>query len=911
MSGRRPRGTLRGVMAFCLVLGCGVGDPAHAQDSDSSSSSCPLGFDAYSGFIVRHIAARPFLPLPAVSISLPFISRPLDEALAAAQSRLRGAGIEVGAPFTPAGMSRLGIELNQEIADRRLRSGTGVSYVVPRLENCDDRSDPRAVDVEYRVFTIGPPTYLTSTFELHDRPDGDKEAARVPTGLRLRPYLGYNDSRRVYGGSRISFLNDSGLVDRLELQASASGNSFDVDLGVGGSRQFSHGPLEFAEWRLGYTRSDIPGDTIRLNDETFLAQLFVASRPIRPLDLVLRFGTSLEGGRHDTNVPQADLPADTVQDSAYGSAKFYVGGSGNYGRHEWKASYGLQLGSTLDRAGLDYYKHVVDTAYRARFLPRAHLPFQLDAGFTGGFLGSLGGKIPAGERFFGGNAEQNLIQGDSWHIRSNPVIRSFAQNRFNSVDGRPIGGDRFAAINLTIAQTVWSRPLLPADVVREVVRDPGVAGALSGQLVTARLVLREDAIQAKSREHKELSDSVQGLTPVLDRLKGEIEPLRSIAEYETLVADVLSQVEAVEESVSGAKPQDPQPGDQVREELPVNPVEVKAVELVRGDPDVEIAPLLTSVENAVQMLREQVAKDGRKDVAARLGEVERTLRGAQTGIDDRLRRLQQLRAYDLKELDELLGPLRRIVTSTASPASPTLAAIRQELEQLLTARKAARQALPAPSPDRAVRARREQLSTCITLLDAAIGFLDKAASSIQAAVEGRDKGDSSGAKNAIEQVAVGFGGVPSHLGGLVDSIADLPKMCPGDDLTQRWDALQRGARGMSVAREQVTARVKRLHVPQYEAEANQTVNYIGRIVNVFFNELNLVSLSPVLMLDVADIGSKRRPLGDDLRSGVGLGVRLGLVNVDFTVGYSVNPEPRRGEARGAFVFMLTINDLFR
>ena len=886
-------------VALCLVLP----PSTRAQDAGSATSACPLGLDAYRGSILRNVTVRPFLPLPGASVSLPslpFLRRPLDSALRAAQDRLRGRGtrFEAGVPFTPEGMSLLSHELTQELGDQRLRSSSGLLYVEPRLRHCDDRAEPRTVDVELRVFSVSPPTYLARTFEARDGPDAETEAVGRPAKFRLQPFLGYNDSRGVHGGGRFSFLGESRFVDRVDLQGSASGNSSDVDLGIAGSRQFSRGALEYATWRLGYTRSDMPGGSIRLTDEAFRAQLFGASRAIEPMNLVLRLGGMLEGGRRESNVPAADLPADTLQSSDYGALKLFVGGSGNHGRHEWKASYGLQLGSTLERAGLDYHRHIVDTAYRARFLPRPHLPFQLDVQFTGGFLGSLGGNMPAGERFFGGNAERYFVQDDGWRIRSNPYIRSFAQNRFNDVDGRKIGGDRFASLNLTIAQTVWSRPLVPPDIRREVVRDPTIVGALGGQLIGTRVILREDSIQSTSREQKELSESVQGLAPVLARLEGAIESLRSIAEYEGLVGEVLSHVEAAKESVEGARPPEGQPAEPVVNQLPANLVEVKAVDLARGDPDVEVAAQLTSLESAVKALGERAAQDGRMDAAARLAEIARAVTIARQLIDERLGRLQRLRAYDLKALGTVLGPLRAVLGPLGSTASsrdgPTLPAIRRELDQILMARKAA--GLPGE---------------CVPLLETAIGFLDKAASAVQEAVEKHEARDSSATKNAIDRAVVGFGGIPSLLGALVAAIGDLPGTCPGDDLTQRWVVLERGAREVSEVRARARTAVMRLPVSPYEAEANKTVDYIGRIVDVFFNELNLVSVSPVLMLDVASIGSKHRAIFDDPRYGVGLGLRLGLVNVDLTFGYSVNPEPRRGEARGTFVFLLTINDLFR
>jgi hypothetical protein len=97
-------------------------------------------------------------------------------------------------------------------------------------------------------------------------------------------------------------------------------------------------------------------------------------------------------------------------------------------------------------------------------------------------------------------------------------------------------------------------------------------------------------------------------------------------------------------------------------------------------------------------------------------------------------------------------------------------------------------------------------------------------------------------------------------------------------------------------------------VPKAEVKANETVTYVGDVLGVFFREANLLAVSPVLMFDAA----KLRVSNDDrFRYGVGAGIRFSLINVDFTAGYSFNPNRRVNEPRGALVLRMDINDLFR
>jgi hypothetical protein len=103
----------------------------------------------------------------------------------------------------------------------------------------------------------------------------------------------------------------------------------------------------------------------------------------------------------------------------------------------------------------------------------------------------------------------------------------------------------------------------------------------------------------------------------------------------------------------------------------------------------------------------------------------------------------------------------------------------------------------------------------------------------------------------------------------------------------------------------------KIKVPKAEANANQTVSYVGRVLGVFFRETNLIAISPVVMFDAARLRINDLPETNRFRYGIGSGLRFSLINVDFTAGYSFNPTRRLNEPRGAFVFRMDINDLFK
>ena len=82
-----------------------------------------------------------------------------------------------------------------------------------------------------------------------------------------------------------------------------------------------------------------------------------------------------------------------------------------------------------------------------------------------------------------------------------------------------------------------------------------------------------------------------------------------------------------------------------------------------------------------------------------------------------------------------------------------------------------------------------------------------------------------------------------------------------------------------------------------------------RTLNTLLRDINIVSISPVVLFDAARIGGSTGPFRGT-RYGIGGGLRFSLVShVNLTVAYAANPDRRPGESRGAFVFTLQFRDL--
>lgn len=90
--------------------------------------------------------------------------------------------------------------------------------------------------------------------------------------------------------------------------------------------------------------------------------------------------------------------------------------------------------------------------------------------------------------------------------------------------------------------------------------------------------------------------------------------------------------------------------------------------------------------------------------------------------------------------------------------------------------------------------------------------------------------------------------------------------------------------------------------------AAEELSPVRHTVKTLFDQVNVASISPVLMFDAARMDPDG---GLGTRYGFGVGLRATLVNsVDFTLGYVANPRRAAGESPGAFFLTMRIRDLF-
>jgi len=111
-------------------------------------------------------------------------------------------------------------------------------------------------------------------------------------------------------------------------------------------------------------------------------------------------------------------------------------------------------------------------------------------------------------------------------------------------------------------------------------------------------------------------------------------------------------------------------------------------------------------------------------------------------------------------------------------------------------------------------------------------------------------------------------------------------------------------------RSQMEGELSKIDQRRAESQAKADMAFTQRTLDTLFNEVNIYSVSPVFVFDVAKLGTEMGRIGG-VRYGPGVGLRLELASVvHFTAGYAWNIRQGPGEGSGAIFFSLGLRDLF-
>jgi hypothetical protein len=432
-----------------MPVAAAAGDPARVI---SGNCDQPLGFYADSHYRVAQVIVHsPFSYLSSLETVM--------QQAAAADGPQPGA--EYKSEQVTAGQRAIRARLNEEAG--RLQLPITVNVVIGEIRDCRADSNPPTVNVAYYAFVSWFPFSPIVTFESRAHAAADpSRAAHVEPKFELVPQLLYNHSLQTSGGARTSLKTPLG---KFAVDAIASPSGEIIETSHLAQFDWKRGPVRSAEWRTGYLYSDVPADPGRLKQSRLTSQFAANSTLPGYPGVVFRYGASAGVGHDQAGMPPQSLPPATLLNNPAGEVKAFAGFSVDGSGQSFKVSYGVKFGEAQTGVHLDFVKQLADAAYAVRIpTHNPHKPVELEAHGTGGWIDNLHG-VPYVERFFGGNYDYNFLLGDTWRIRSEPFIRSFPQNTLNRLASTAaVGGEQFFSSNLTVAATIWQRPLVPAVV---------------------------------------------------------------------------------------------------------------------------------------------------------------------------------------------------------------------------------------------------------------------------------------------------------------------------------------------------------------------------------------------------------------------------------------------------------------
>jgi len=124
------------------------------------------------------------------------------------------------------------------------------------------------------------------------------------------------------------------------------------------------------------------------------------------------------------------------------------------------------------------------------------------------------------------------------------------------------------------------------------------------------------------------------------------------------------------------------------------------------------------------------------------------------------------------------------------------------------------------------------------------------------------------------------------------------------------ETLRTATTRVETSRKALTAEFNQIDQAKSQKKASADMAFTRRSLNTLFNDVNIYSISPVVVFDVAGIGPRLGALGGT-RYGPGAGIRFELATTaHFTLGYAWNVNRGPGEGRGNLFFAIGIRDLF-
>jgi hypothetical protein len=573
------------IPAGLLALAIFAAVPDRLRAGDCSQ---PEGFYLANHYVVKDIKLE--APLDIFHFLTSAVQ--LDQLPLKAQRVVDGAVVEKGE------FDNVAFATSQTVIRDRMMARMGPNFrfefvfILPALRACDDSA--RTLEAVYRVYAFSVPAALTTSFNSQQPAPTQHASSAHPGGFlqAVSPQLrgGYDINRHFYSGGKAAYHGASGTpFNTVTLDGTGSAASLVFQGQAAGSRNWKQGPVEQADWVIGYLASDLPSNAFQVQESKFTGRFSLSSRALFNQALVLYVGGAVEAGNQHSNGAISSEPT-TLLRSQIGNLKVYAGTAWAKGPNSLEASYGIQAGKATPGAHVDYSKHLVHVADSLHLLPKDHHPLSIDFELGAGWIRGTG-PVPLAEEFFGGNLNRVFIPGDAWSIPDGPFIRSFPTNSLNlsssnqAVPGA-LGGRNFFSVNTTIAYAVWGQPLVPQSILGEV--EP----LLHGQLNSFETALK-DVYTADLPDFKAMENNLSSRRPDLADLRAKLTALKQRPGVSADIAgqadNTLSDLDDLDDSMAAL-------GDRNAAVDPLQPV----LSMVMGFP--QVPPQLTAVADDLQAL---------------------------------------------------------------------------------------------------------------------------------------------------------------------------------------------------------------------------------------------------------------------------------------------------------------------
>jgi hypothetical protein len=160
------------------------------------------------------------------------------------------------------------------------------------------------------------------------------------------------------------------------------------------------------------------------------------------------------------------------------------------------------------------------------------------------------------------------------------------------------------------------------------------------------------------------------------------------------------------------------------------------------------------------------------------------------------------------------------------------------------------------------------------------------------------------------RLVIGEGPWKGNLSDLADDLSVVSDELKSTDEANDRSYITGVLKEVQMLRESALAQFRAIDRSSAEAKADESLKFPNHVVSELLDAVNLYSISPTLLFDAARLGPQPSNGGTGPRYGIGPAIAFGLINVDFTVGYSFNVQEKPGEPRGATVVGLTFENLF-